>query len=625
MKKPIIAIAVGGMMLAGCMSMEERLASSDVSVRNAAEHELVRNAYSSGVPKSERLAAIKRVKNQTFLEYLATSATDSSKEDGIAAVGNIEDVPVLIRVSQTATSMDVRKAASAKINDESVLCEIACGKYGYKGKAGDALCLDAQARLKDTAMIAKVAEKSKSTAASKAAFERLGAEERQRIAVSSGRSDFLGEEIKAGRLNDKVMEAVFSKGDTTTKKAFIEACSDEALLLQVVERYGAKLSGDDCAALSLKKSMPKLKTNIGTIADKKIVEELKQFINANVDGNHHLKANVPTEKNKSLADKFSAISDSNLRVAFLKEIINTLYSNYEWHPVAKSWFGSLTAEEVVALFPSVYEQKQYAFAACLPDAMFINLIGRKDLNDELAEMFAIAIKRGERKVDVDAALRQNVNFNRLYPMIKNAETAEYVWENATLKGFDASRHRMSSVWKKLSPLAKKKYRDLALSNAANVKKQKPVFGGLYVGMPLRDCLALLLDVEDYKFRVNKYGPGASYQEPIFTYDRKIEDWRKDGLVRKIKLHRKERYKIFPQEDKGFWAAFVKEFMPQSGAKKGSTVEALGEALDAAFGNYERAHNDELDEICYVLKSMKYGVRAWYGLDSGTLILEAFEE
>jgi len=69
----ITLLAFGGLVLAGCMSLEERLASSDIRVRNEAERELVFNAYKCGAPKSERLAAIKRVKNQNFLEYLVMS------------------------------------------------------------------------------------------------------------------------------------------------------------------------------------------------------------------------------------------------------------------------------------------------------------------------------------------------------------------------------------------------------------------------------------------------------------------------------------------------------------------------------------------------------------------------
>jgi len=626
----ITFLAFGGLVLAGCMSLEERLASSDIRVRNEAERELVFNAYKCGAPKSERLAAIKRVKNQNFLEYLAMSANDSSKDDGLAAVENIEDVPVLIKVAQNAASMDVRKAASTKIQDEKVLCDIACGKFGWEGAAGEALCMDAQSRLKDASLIATVAERSQSAAAAKTAFGRLSETERQRIAIASGKSDYLCDEIKGGRINEKIMETVFEKGDAKTKKAFIEACENESLLMQVVERYGTKLSGDECAALTQKANMPKLKTRIGVIADKKIVEELEQSIKV------HCK-DYPDEKEKSAAlsiqsiqEKFALISDQSLRVSILKANLENLHnSGNDLRPVAEALFGELTAEEAIELFSCFSPRlNAYQFVGSLSDEVFAQLLSRKKLDPELMSKLAMRIendiKNGKGKVDADAFLRGQVNFLALYWLINKPETAAYIWENATLNGYDAAPAIGKCLWEKMSNEMKKKFRDQALSNADKIKNRKPVFCGLYIGMPLRDCGALLYEVEDYVFTSKYCQFYKEYKCSFLTYEETIKDWRTDGLVRKIKLSRAERYKVFPHEDRDFWPDFMREFMPKQADKKESAAEIIGGALDAAFGNYERAYSKELKEWCYVLKSMKYGVRVWYGLESGTLIIEAFE-
>jgi len=599
----ITVLAFGGMaVLAGCMSLEERLSSSDIEVRNEAEYELM--AKVNGAPKSERLAAIRRVKNPEHLEYIATYADESKIDDGLVAVDNIEDASVLIRVAKKARSMDVRKAASSKIQDEKILCDIACGKYGYKGAAGDTFCMDALSRIKDKTFISKVAEEGKSDATAKSAFQRLDQDEKLRIALMGVRQEYLRDVISAGKIDEKVMNVTFSKGDSETRILFVTACSDEGLLLKSVESFGAKMSPNECAALANKPSMPKLKAHVADIADRKLADEVEKLIKAN-NWNYGVESAV-VEKIKA---EFSKIQRKEIKLQIVKQNFQVFDERQLCH-LSNALVNCLTADEAREYAQTLRMDDKLPFINSLSDSSFANLIMMESFDAYFDEAICERIKH-QNNIDIDAVVGKKVDFKgyRIYGFIKNNETADLVWKRALLNdGY--TRFAVPSllhVWNLLTPEQKAVYRKIAADASVKVRNQKPAFCGLYIGMPARDSIAMLsvVDKIDMDSAVG------------VTNGKTLE-------VFKIMLNRADRYKLFPKEDKEFWPAFLKEFMPRDANKKESATEIVGGALDAAFGNYERERNKELDEMCYVLKSMKYGVRVSFGLESGTLIIEEYD-
>ena len=68
--KTIALVVLSGAVLAGCMSLEERLASNDPNVRRNAELELISNSRRTGV-EADRIDAIKRVTNVDLLVEIA--------------------------------------------------------------------------------------------------------------------------------------------------------------------------------------------------------------------------------------------------------------------------------------------------------------------------------------------------------------------------------------------------------------------------------------------------------------------------------------------------------------------------------------------------------------------------
>ena len=61
-----IAATCGTVILAGCASLDDRLASNDPRIKSAAEHELVQRSRATGT-EADRIAAIKRITDKDYL------------------------------------------------------------------------------------------------------------------------------------------------------------------------------------------------------------------------------------------------------------------------------------------------------------------------------------------------------------------------------------------------------------------------------------------------------------------------------------------------------------------------------------------------------------------------------
>lgn len=112
--------------VAGCMSLEERLASSDPKVRNLAEFELVQNSRKEGA-EADRIAAIRRVTNQELLVQVATTAREehTTIPDGLAAIECLKSETDLAKVAKDAVSSKVRVAALKRITNHGTVQDLA--------------------------------------------------------------------------------------------------------------------------------------------------------------------------------------------------------------------------------------------------------------------------------------------------------------------------------------------------------------------------------------------------------------------------------------------------------------------------------------------------------------------
>lgn len=94
-----IAATCGIVILAGCASLDDRLASNDPRVRSAAERELLQTSRATGT-EADRVAAVKRITDKDYLYEIAMNATtnawvaedksfDPALYDGCSSAGNV--------------------------------------------------------------------------------------------------------------------------------------------------------------------------------------------------------------------------------------------------------------------------------------------------------------------------------------------------------------------------------------------------------------------------------------------------------------------------------------------------------------------------------------------------------
>ena len=134
---------VGVLAITGCMSLEERLASNDPTIKRNAEYELVANSRRTGT-EADRIAAIKRVTNADLLMEIALTAHPEQKKkegtvsstipDGMAALEKLTDQKSLSKLATKADAEEIRLAAIGQITDQDILLRIYNESYDITTK-----------------------------------------------------------------------------------------------------------------------------------------------------------------------------------------------------------------------------------------------------------------------------------------------------------------------------------------------------------------------------------------------------------------------------------------------------------------------------------------------------------
>ena len=130
-------------------------------------------------------------------------------------------------------------------------------------------------------------------------------------------------------------------------------------------------------------------------------------------------------------------------------------------------------------------------------------------------------------------------------------------------------------------------------------KERIHFEGFYIGMTWSDFCVV------------------SAQTGVIPYDYEVFD----NKVERMKFNRSARFTLFDKEDGEFWSAYLRKYVP---SKQKSLKETLGDALDGGSFSYQEGWDNKLDEKCYIFKSMKYGTRVVFGLQSGSFVLEEYK-
>jgi len=278
MHKPIrlIAMTIAAVM-AGCMSLEERLASNDPQVKSEAERELVENSRRTGNP-ADRVAAVDRVTDQRLLQEIALNADGQNSKEGVAAVDKLQHEAAKVNVAKSARAENVALEALSLIKEQKSFADVANGAMRPSVKYA------AFKRLTDQELIFSVASQSQdvkikkdavgllkdSSKAMEIAFAPIGAAPKSKMPLQMPQNL---RKLKRGQKELAMPPSAKGEGNGAgvLVDEFIACCSDDAVFAKVVKEYGKRLNVAQCSAIKGKTKSQEVMTLIDGIEKQKIL------------------------------------------------------------------------------------------------------------------------------------------------------------------------------------------------------------------------------------------------------------------------------------------------------------------------------------------------------------------
>lgn len=237
----------------GCMSIEDRLASADLQVRDEAERELWENSKKD--PDVEkRIKAIGMIRNEELLFHIAKE--DLSKRECEAAVSRMSNRKFLVRLPKESSNKWVASAVISRLDDEQDLADVMIATAGTSAEEF------AYAKIKNGNQRRKLAKASTSMNVKKAYF-----------ASANDKLDAL---------------SLFDLDSTVTINAcldfFVDECGDVKVLNAICEKTLCRLTLAQAERLSQKVQNEKLVKRIGELEEAEKMGQFNQLITGfNVD------------------------------------------------------------------------------------------------------------------------------------------------------------------------------------------------------------------------------------------------------------------------------------------------------------------------------------------------------
>ena len=677
MKKILFAtFAIASVMvISGCASLDERLASNDPRVKNEAERELVQSSRENG-DESMRVAAVRRVANKDFLYEIAATANNAERtakgrtvntiKEGLAAIGKLDGERVFLKLSVEAKSPEVRSASAAKIatmdgfvylaehSPDAAIRQMALGKLSDeknlahivrhasvpavrlaaydKIQSQDTLIelLDGNTAIKDRKIvlsgIKRVNDKSKLLKivfAPNASTRNTDAEQVSDIKYVRDRR---GKMIPVRVPNKRATKPVVAKPVSTSTydkefvDAFIANCSNDSLLVKIVNEYGEGLSPEQCAAIKAKSKSVEVQNAIAAIADKKTLAELKK-IEKTYDTYRQSYGKEEEEKRtyELLKEKFATLGSTELRMSLLdgwETMIRCDGSRYaiEFY---SPFLLMLRDQEISYLFSKVeYENLQKIYIDAVPDenvlGQLVVLLKNGVEWSRIGHAFHWRTEKfrnakAEELQKVFEALPQTLKQYELEGLLEMAADGSLDVTNVSKFKFEGVnnltvRKVLKLVAQKLTPEAKKRLCAAARKKAEAQKGKDVVFGPFYLGMPYLD--ALLLQEEIWGVD-NGVGIWSNFQEKgehgIFDI----------ASVWKLSFSNKAKFQFIDCKDSLVLPQFIHQFVEGKSGKVSSDFGYVSD-IRREFGT------DGDDRLYQAYSNTKRGIKVQYCPKDGVL-------
>ena len=402
-KLMIAAFAVTGIVaLSGCMSLEERLASSDPRVKNEAEHELIESSRENS-DETARIAAVKRISNKDYLYEIAVKANQAEKnskggtvntvKEGLAAVDMLSGEDKMLQLALDAKSDEIRAAAFNKITSDDSFLRLAekAADAAIRRRAFDKVanedgfahivkCSDdattrimAYDKIQDQKLLLELLNTSNDRQLILNGIKRIEDKEGiiQRVFAAVSRPEkaennstpgVVYRKGKHGRMipvpvpankaikKDSPAPTPAQSFDKELVDAFIANCSDDTILARVVKNYGEGFTPEQCAAIKAKSNNAEIQNAIARLSDKKILSEI-------LAAEKKYREGYKTDKEykdalESIISKFSQLQSHDIRRQYVANVMSKEINCREDREFAEALARAVKTDELLPIFKS---------------------------------------------------------------------------------------------------------------------------------------------------------------------------------------------------------------------------------------------------------------------------------
>lgn len=561
--KHIMKVVSCAFALTGCMSLEERLMSTDAAVKRAAEYELVSKAHRSG-SLDTCVAAVERVSDRDLLRTVALQAKSSYAQEGVAAVKKLTEQDDFKAIAAGAHAELVAEAAYMRIKDQTVLLEMAKQtKQAYIRRVAAVVVLDKKSLLP----------------------------------------------VVVAHIDDKELI-----------EKYVSHCKDENVLCELIDSCGDKIPEDQVKKIQVKAETQALKDSIAAIEDIRIGNELKIRCSGGrlcMEPGHFVeqfrKIKSLKVRNEVLFESLENLDDKdrwNRDDKSWKEIVSLVDAECIMRCTRKS-FSRQRDKDILVEFvngervPDLYAMmtKDGGFA---PDALLESLTSQENVVRMIK-----AFPDDVREEDLLTVVNK----------IKSPEAAE-----AFLSRDFVSKQKFGSDMEKILVKmlraislvgGAEKQRVLnAIKNGVDDCKDKIGIGPFYLGMPYYEAVVLAGEEglrgnnNDIWFGWDDNLDKDYNQEPF--YKQIMKDWKKNLVVTSIGLSKKGSIKYLDCEDSVIFQQAIKQCVKKENGKA-KPYDYIGEIKHTAKLDSSRV--TEIKEY----SSTKLGVRLSFVENDGILV------
>lgn len=541
-KQLLVPSLLCALTMVGCMSLEERLASTDAEVKRKAEYELINKAHEGG-NLSECIAAVERISDHDILLAVALQARHINAKEGVAAVKKLDNQHDFEKIAIDARAGLVAAAAYMRIKDQAKLLEI----------------------------------------------------------VKQSKHDYI-RRVAAVKILDKksILPIVISHiQDNELIEKFISNCKDEKVLCELINNCGDKLPATHVAKIQGLAKTQELKDALANIEDIRIGNELKircsgyKYQNNAAIWNKYSTGDYLFMEPGPFVEQFRKIKSLKVRNEVLPESLKYLFDTNSWKRDTAAWkeISSLVDAECIVRCSKIgglVSGQKESLMQCLDEkqvpAMYVLLT--KDGGSAPGSLFK-SLTSQESVARMLQAFPDDVREDDLLTVVSKIDSSEAAEaflsrDFISKQEFESDMRKILKKMLQMISLVGDAEKQRVLKEATHDEefyKDKIGIGPFYLGMPYYEAIIL---AENEGLRGNSCDIWFGWDDNLDQsrlqkdfYKSVMKDWKQNLVVTSIGLSKKGSVKYLDCEDAVIFQQAIKQCVKKE-AGKAKQYEYMGE-------------------------------------------------